>query len=182
MKNYLVAQRYADALGETLRDTAGLERALGNLHDLGELLRTHHDFRSCLGNEAINVELRAKVLDDVLRRLGSAEEVIRLANALLGRDRILLVHDIADLLEEIIDKRLGRTTATVTSAVPLTASQQERITEALSKYSGKAVRLECVVDPDLIGGIVAKVEGRIIDGSLRTRLERLKAELIAQEI
>jgi F-type H+-transporting ATPase subunit delta len=181
MKNYLVAQRYADALAQALPDTADLERALSNLHEVAELLQTHHDFRSCLGNQAINVVSRAKVLDEVLRCLGAAEEVVRLMNALLVRDRVPLVHDTTDLLEEIIDERLERTTAVVTSAVALTDAHRERITKALSTYSGKAVRLECAVDPNLIGGVVARIEGRIIDGSLRTRLERLKTELIAQE-
>ncbi|MBN2311771.1 MAG: ATP synthase F1 subunit delta [Candidatus Hydrogenedentes bacterium] len=182
MRDYLIAQRYAEGLSAAMADTARLERAVEQLADMARLLDTHHDLRSCIGNDAIDEHLRGRVLDDVLRRLGAEPEVLRLCGLLLSRDRVFLLGDIVELLGRILDERLNRTTAKVTSAAPLTGPQQDRVRQALAGFSGKEVRLTCAVDADLIGGVVAEIGGRVIDGSLRTQLERLKTELIAEEI
>ncbi|MCP4640338.1 MAG: ATP synthase F1 subunit delta [bacterium] len=181
MKNYLLAGRYARALGQAVPDDQRLERAHEQLSALAELMETHHDLHSCLGNDAINEESRALVLKAVLERLGAETEVQRLARRLLARDRTFLVAEIAGEVSKVIDERLNRTTADVTSAAPLSDAQRDLVQASLGAYSGKAVRLRCQVDADLIGGVVARVGGRVIDGSLRTRLNRLKAELISEE-
>jgi len=69
----------------------------------------------------------------------------------------------------------------VTTTVPLTDSQQARLRGALDTFSGKTVTMECAVDREILGGVVARIGGTVIDGSLRTRLERIKKALLAEE-
>jgi len=182
MKNHLIAMRYANALGEAITDPGRLEHVLGQLAALSELYETHDDFRHCMGNRALAKEPRARVLDELLERIGADEEVRRLARLLFSKDRQAILPGIVEEFATIVDKRLNRVTANVTSAAPLNDEQRVRLETALARLSGKDVRLECEVDQDLIGGVVARIGGQVIDGSLRNRLERLKHELIAQEI
>lgn len=182
MRDYLVAQRYASGLAAAMPDTERLERALGQITTLGDMLAEYHDFRSCIGNDTIDEEVRWKVLSDVLERMHAEKEVVRLARLLLARDRTFSLSDIAEIVSTIVDERLNRTTAVVTTAVELTDGQRQRIEEGLAQFSGKAVRLKCSVAPELVGGVHARIGGSVIDGSLRTQLQKLKNELIAEEI
>jgi F-type H+-transporting ATPase subunit delta len=182
MKYHLIAERYARGLAAAIEDGPRLERALALLKELHEVIATHHDFRSCVCNPTIDLEKRAKVLEHVVRRLSDDDVVLRLCNRLLERERILLVGDIAEILTGIVDARFGRVSATVTTSVPLTTQQEDHLRESLVQYSGKEVRMDCRVDPEIIGGVVARIGGQVIDGSLRTRLERIKDALIAEEL
>ena len=182
MKYHLIAERYAKGLAKAIEDASRLERALTALRELNEIITTEHDFRSCVCNPTIDFENRAKVLDDVVRKLSDDNAVLRLCNLLLERERILLVGDIGEILSGIVDARMGRVTATVTTPLPLTDEQEIRLRESLEQHAGKTVRMDCQVDPEIIGGVVARIGGRVIDGSLRTRLERIKDALIAEEL
>lgn len=182
MKNHLIAMRYANALAEAVPDTTRLDTVLEQLAALAGVYVTHDDFRHCMDNRALPKEPRARVLDELLERIGADDEVYRLARLLFSKDRESVLPGIVEEFAIIVDRRLNRATASVTSAAPLSDEQRARLETALTKFSGKTVRLKCEVNPDLIGGVVARIGGQVIDGSLRTRLERLKHELIAQEI
>ncbi len=73
-------------------------------------------------------------------------------------------------------------TAAVTSAAPLDADELDRVAAALEGYTGKAVRLDCAVDSGLLGGVIAKIDGMVIDGSVATRLERIREALLSEEL
>jgi F-type H+-transporting ATPase subunit delta len=182
MKEYRLAERYAGALGEAMPDTDRLEAALDHLCQLSELIGSHHDLRSCLCNHAIDTKMRAKVLEHVLKGLGAETVVTRLTTLLLERGRITLIPDITCVLTGILDARRNRLSGVVTSAHPLTPEQKASIEKSLANYSGKSVRMNCQVDPDLLGGVVAQIGGQVIDGSLRTQLNQLRNALIAEEI
>jgi F-type H+-transporting ATPase subunit delta len=87
-------------------------------------------------------------------------------------------------LPAIIDRLVARASsaqqlelAEVRSAKPLSADQQTRLAAALAKATGKQVNLKCVVDPSVIGGVVATVGDTVIDGTVRTRIDQLKSRL-----
>ena len=182
MGNYLIAGRYAVALSGALEDDGVLQTELDRLCDLSELFSTHHDLHSCLANPAIDAALREKVLDEVLDSLGIGGPSRNLAHELLERGRMVLLPDIVQVFSDLVDDRLGRVTAVVKTALPLTDEQKDTLTKGLAAYSNKNVRLRCEVDGDLIGGVVARIGGEVIDGSLRTQLDNLKDMLIAAEI
>ena len=80
-------------------------------------------------------------------------------------------------LDVMIDERAGRVSATVTSAIPLSPIQLDQLKRALESLSGKQVELEKREDPDLLGGVVAKIGDLVYDGSLRTQLEQMRERL-----
>jgi F-type H+-transporting ATPase subunit delta len=90
-----------------------------------------------------------------------------------------MLHEIADAFDLAIDERLGVVRAEVTSAEPLDNAQRDRIQEELTRVAGKQARCEFSVNPDLIGGVVARIGSTVYDGSVRSQLENLRERLIA---
>ena len=181
MMNHLIAERYAKGLMAAIADVTQLDEASAALADLATLLEAEHDLRSVLANPVLDVRARANVLDEVLTRGGVPEAVGRLGHVLLRRGRIALLPDVAKVFADLTDDALGRATASVVTAKPLDAAQRARIEESLATFSGKTVRMACEESPGLIGGAVARIEGFVIDGSLRTQLEQMKEALLAEE-
>jgi F-type H+-transporting ATPase subunit delta len=80
--------------------------------------------------------------------------------------------------ETMVDERLGRVKAVVTTAAPLEGEAHERLRQRLAEMTGKTVYLEVQLDTGLLGGLVTQIGSQVYDGSLRTRLARLRQELV----
>jgi len=182
MKNYLVADRYAQAFSQTIPDSNDLESVLASLNDFSQLYTKSDDLHSVLANPVIELAIRRNVIDELLKVIEAPAAMTNLLHTLLERGRISILPDVAELFGRIVDERLNRVTAEVTTAVPITPEQRQQLQASLSQFSGKQVETRCVVDPDVIGGVVAVLDGLIIDGSLRRHLERLKHTLLYQDM
>lgn len=181
MKNYLVAERYAKALCESLDDGA-LDVAAEALSVVTGLYRNSEDLRNALSNPAIEIEQRRELLRQVMAAAELTGPVARLAEILLVRGRIVLLPDVTAVFGMLADKRLGRVRATVITAVAPSPEQEERLQKALSCWAGKDVWIQRETDPDILGGVIAKLDDAVIDGSVRTRIERLREALLAHDI
>lgn len=182
MKDYLIAQRYASGLSAAIADESQLETVLASLRELGTLYETHHDFRTVLANPTIDINIRRRTLDEVLAKLASPAVLVRFAHVLLNRRRIALLPATAEVFASLTDERLNRVEAKVTSSIPLDAMQQQKITDSLTAFSGKKVWTTSEVDPDILGGVIARIGSTVIDGSLRARLEQLENALLSEEM
>lgn len=182
MRNYLIAERYARGLSQSIANDADVEPMVRALHDLGALFETNHDFRSVLANPAIDRNKRQQVLDAVLEAEPMPRPVARLAQVLLRRGRITMLPDVAQVFAMLADARLNRVQATVTTALPLDQDRAGRLGGALERYSGKAVRMKYDVDPEILGGVVVRIGSTVVDGTVRTRLEGLRDALLAGEV
>lgn len=181
MKNYLAAQRYAKALNDSIADEAQLESALEWLQKFADLLAENAEFRSLLQNPAVRASARSAVLEEVLEKM-KAEPILRnLGRELFRRGRIGIVGEIAEIFGRMVDARLNRVTARLTTARPVTDQQAEKVRAGLAAYADKEVTLKKRVDPAIIGGLVVKIDGAVIDGSLRARLKQLRNALLSEE-
>jgi F-type H+-transporting ATPase subunit delta len=167
-------RRYAEAAYEiALRDDtidewkAGLDEAAAAL-DLGEL-------RQVLANPALALQQRLAIADDVYARLPGP--VRNLALLMVRRGRIEQLPRVAAEFRRLDDLRNNISHATATSAIPLEDAEVRAITARLEQMTGGRVALETSVDPGLLGGIVVRIGDRLIDGSVRGRLERLRNQL-----
>jgi len=182
MIELLIAERYARGLNAALGDDTESEAALAALRLFAAVFEESGELRAVLSNPALDVETRGQMLDDVFDSLDTSAPVRRLIQLMLRRGRISLLTTVAGAFETLVDQRFNRVAATVTSAAPLADDQRERIEAGLARFSGKHVRTTYQIDPDLIAGVVARIGGRVVDGSLRTRLEHIQEALIAEEI
>ena len=168
-----LARRYAKAaieLGNT-------EKIAGDLRALAKAMKDSAELQTALTNPAIRRGDRRKVLDALLQRIASHGLTKNLVYLLLDGERLGALPSISRELDAMVEAKGGRVTAEVTSAKPLDPSQLSQITAALEKLSGKKVAVTSKHDPELLGGVVAKVGDQVYDGSLRTQLRNLRDEL-----
>jgi F-type H+-transporting ATPase subunit delta len=130
-----------------------------------------------LANPAIPFERRADVIERLLP--GTSRPVRNLVQLLLRRGRIEQLPRVAAEFRRLDDDRQGITHATATSAVELTPDEVRALTARLEQSTGSRIALDVQTDPSLLGGIVVRVGDRLIDGSVRGRLERLRNQLIS---
>ena len=131
-----------------------------------------------LANPAIPADRRAEVLTELLGGHLS-RPVLNLIHLLLRRGRIEEMPRVAAEFRRLDDERQGITHATATSAAPLGVDEIRALTARLEQSTGGRIALDVEVDPSLLGGLIVRVGDRLIDGSVRGRLERLRNLLIS---
>lgn len=128
-----------------------------------------------LGNPMVPFEDKARLLAE---RLADVDPLVRnLVYLLLTRDRLDMLADIAAEYQRLMDSHHGIEQAEVTTAVPLDDEAKLKLSRSLSDMVGKKIVLKLKVDPSIIGGFVARVAGKLIDGSTRTKLAALKKKM-----
>lgn len=171
------ARRYADAAFEIADRDGTLDAWREGLQRAGDLLGDQQ-VAELLRNPALPLERRAELID---RALG-ADALPPLRNLvvlLLRRGRVQLLPRVAEEFRRLYNRRHGVITATATSAAPLDEQELRALTARLEQLTGARVQLSLATDPDLLGGVIVRYGDRLMDGSVRGRLERLRAELAA---
>jgi F-type H+-transporting ATPase subunit delta len=173
-----LARRYARAILELGTAHGNLDQLGAELRSLAHAMKESAELVSSLTNPAIRRADRRRVIDAVLQRVGASQHTKNLIYILLDGERLASLPSISREVDAMIEARSGRISAEVTSARPLDAAALGQITAALEKLSGKQVSVTRREDPDLLGGVVAKLGDTVYDGSLRTQLRNLRDELI----
>jgi F-type H+-transporting ATPase subunit delta len=168
-----LARRYAKAV---LAMPAGTAMA-ADLRTLAKAMHDSAELVTVLSNPAIRRGDRKKVIDALLVRTNAQPHTKNLMGLLLDAERMSSLPAISRELDAMIEAKSGRVSATITSAKPLDMMQVNQITATLEKLSGKKVDVTKKEDPNLLGGVVAKVGDVVYDGSLRTQLRVLREEL-----
>jgi F-type H+-transporting ATPase subunit delta len=134
---------------------------------------------SVLSAERFSTSDRKKLLDSLARRVMADPMVVKFLELVIEKDRIEGLLDIARSYRRMADDAAGRMQAHITSAAPLPPDALGRIKAALEKATGKTIVTSTSVDPELIGGVVARVGSFVIDGSVKSTLAQLRSELRA---
>ena len=131
-----------------------------------------------LANPAIALEIRSAAVETTFGRVAS-RPVTNLILLMLRRGRIQDLPRVADEFRRLDNAHQGITIATATAAAPLSADEVAALTQRLESSTGGRIELDVKVDPGLLGGLVVQVGDRLIDGSVRGRLERLRNQLVS---
>jgi F-type H+-transporting ATPase subunit delta len=172
-----LARRYARAVIEIGTEHNNLDQIGADLRSLAHAMQASAELVTVLTNPAIRRADRRKVIDGLLQRIDAAPHTRNLIYLLLDGERLGSLEAISREVDAMIEARAGRVQAEVTSARPLDDAQLSQITAALEQASGKQVAVTRREDPDLLGGVVAKLGDTVYDGSLRTQLRTLRDEL-----
>lgn len=178
MSSGSLARRYAKALLGIGAEDGSLEQIGRDVRALASAMKSSEELQSTLTNPAFPRADREKVVRAILQRVGASPTVDSFVRLLLDRERLAAVPDISRELDAMIDEQAGRVKAVVTSASPLTPAQRDQISQRLAAMTGKTILLETREDPELLGGVVAKVGDVVYDGSLRTQLQQMRDRLI----
>jgi F-type H+-transporting ATPase subunit delta len=128
-------------------------------------------------NPAHTREVRLSTIDNLAGPLGLSQIVANLVRILVDRQRLGAVPEIARVYADLVNEKVGRLRAIVTSAVPLSEEDTGHLGRALAGRTQKTVVLETRVDPGLLGGVITQVGGTVLDGSLKTQLDLLRSTL-----
>ncbi|MCH8206993.1 MAG: ATP synthase F1 subunit delta [Chloroflexi bacterium] len=170
------ARRYAQAVFGLAIERSELDAWLEDLAYLARTLESEQ-FGEYLDSPQVSEERKAELIENTL-----SDRVSRLARNLLSllasRSMTHILPGIVDQYQRLLDSHRGIERAEVSSAVPLDDGQRARVVELLKAIAGKEVRLIFHVEPQLLGGFVARVGDRVIDGSTSGRLRQLRRELV----
>ena len=169
-----VAGRYATALFELALEAKALEQVEADLNRFGEALDAADDMQRLVKSPMFSAEEQGRALAAILDEL-KVEGLTKNFLLLVSKNRRLFATpDMIRGFRAMLANHRGETSATVTAASKLTEAQVTALTQALKAALGKNVMLDQIVDPSLIGGLMVKVGSRMIDTSLRTKLNSLK--------
>jgi F-type H+-transporting ATPase subunit delta len=172
-----LARRYAKALFGLATDKKVIDKVGTDLRSLRAAFAASPELATVFGSTSHPRATRKAILDAILQRLGAHDLVKTFTYLLLDKERLTTLPDISREIDAMIEEKAGRVQAEVVSATALTPAQLTAITTALEKLSGKKVVVEKKQDPELLGGVVAKVGDVVYDGSLRTQLRALRDQL-----
>ena len=177
MKTTAAGRRYAKALFTLAEEEAHVAEIRTALGDLSELIAQNPELSRVLLTPLHPVEERKNVLDALIREAGSSNTVRHFMVFLVDQRRLVDFEGIREEYERLADERAGLVTAEVVSARALDAGNEERLRRALSAATGREVRLDIQLDPELIGGVIAKVGDLVFGGTLRAQLGQLGATM-----
>jgi F-type H+-transporting ATPase subunit delta len=167
---------YAEALFSVAEAEEALDVVEDELFRFARALEREQRLRDALTDPVLPAERKRAVLGDVLGERANPHTV-NLLRFLVEQGRARDLPAIVDELVALAAERRQAAVAEVLTAVPLDAEHRERLAEALGRATGKRVELKVVVDPSVVGGVVARVGDQVIDGTVRRRLELARERL-----
>lgn len=168
-----VGKRYAQAAFEVARDQGAIAQWRSDLEDIASVL-VDSAAAGLFSDTRIPVDRRLAMVDRALDVQPLARNFARL---LVAKGRAGDAREVVRAFAEMADAHEGVVNARLTTAVELSPDELRSIEQRLSSSLGKTVRASAAVDPGILGGMVVRVGDRLIDGSVRTRLRRLRREL-----
>jgi F-type H+-transporting ATPase subunit delta len=171
------ARRYAEAAFEVAQRDGAVETWRAEL-DAAAAIAADDQVGRMLANPAIALETRTEMAESIFGKVVS-KPVQNLIGLMLRRGRIEQLPRVAAEFRRLDNARQGITLATATSAAPLSQDEVRALTARMEQLTGGRVELDLRTDPDLLGGLVVRIGDRLIDGSVRGRLERLRNQLVS---
>jgi F-type H+-transporting ATPase subunit delta len=170
-----VAARYARALLDVARTQGDPAAVKVDLDRLAALLHEQLELRHFLHHPAVPAEKKKAALRAIAQGLSTPAQ--RLVDLLIDRQRTEILAEVARAFTRAWNAQRGVVEAEAVSARPLEENERQDILAAVEKATGRKVELSAVVDPALVGGVLLRMEGRVYDGSVRSRLAALRERL-----
>ena len=167
---------YAQAIFQIAEAEGALETVEDELYTFGKAVEQQTQLRDALTDPALPAERKKAVLRDILGDRAS-KHTASILGFLIDQGRTRELAGIIEELARVAAERRSRAVAEVRSAIPLDEEHRRRLTEALERATGKKIELKVLVDPSVVGGLVARVGDQVIDGTIRRRLELARERL-----
>lgn len=168
-----MAQGYAESLFGLAEVEDQVDRLEDELFEFGKLLQDNFQVKEFLLDEKRPAEAKHKFLSEIIKPEASTLLKNEL-NILVEQNRAALISKVIEVFLELVKTKKNRLLAEVVTAVPLTPELQQKIGQRLSKMTEKNVSVKNTVDQSIVGGMVIKAEGKVVNLSIERRLESLK--------
>ena len=165
------------ALFDLADEQGTLDAVRDDLISLQTMIREAPDLSRVLTSPVVGRNEQAAAVDAVMERAGIGDLTRRFVNVVARNRRLFALPGMIDVYRALLAQRRGEMTAEVTSAQPLSEAQRSALETALMRSVGANVSIDDRVDPGVLGGLVVKVGSRMVDSSLRTKLEKLQISM-----
>ena len=169
-----VSGRYATALFELARDEKSIDAVKADLDRFATMLADSAELRRLVRSPVFSAGEQTRALAAVLEKAGISGISANFLRVLTVNRRLFAVSEVIRAFRALVAKFKGEATADVTVAEPLSDKNLDALKTALKSVTGKDVALDVNVDPSIIGGLVVKLGSRMVDSSLRTKLNSIK--------
>jgi F-type H+-transporting ATPase subunit delta len=177
VKSDVIAKRYARALYDLGKEEGKEKAFLDELQSIVGIINESDELKGILESPLYDIVLKKRILKEVASKISLSPYSNNFLNILLDKDRFFVLFEILEAYKSIMDEISGRVRAKVVCATAVDDAQLKQVCQTLSKVFKKEVDVDVSVDPSLIGGMVAEVEGMIYDGSIKTQISKLKQSL-----
>ncbi|SLN13605.1 F0F1 ATP synthase subunit delta [Oceanibacterium hippocampi] len=169
-----IAGRYATALFELANEAKALDDVAGDLATVKAALAESEDLRRLVRSPLVSREAQSAAMLAVLEALGTGDTVRKFIGVVARNRRLFVLSEMIEGYRRLLAAHRGEIAASVTSAKALTKTQLEALKKQLAGAMGRDVNVEASVDESLIGGLIVQVGSRMVDASVRTKLQNLK--------
>ena len=174
------SRQYAVALADIATAKGAADAVMEQLAGFGALYAESPELRNFLSSPAVTREAKHRVIEKLLARVGGSKIVRNFLFVVVDHQRTHLLPEIIAAVQDEIRHRQGITEAQVLSAVELSKAQKAEVEFTLERLTGKRVEAKFSLQPDLLGGAVVRLGDTVYDGSLRSRLNHLRARLASE--
>jgi F-type H+-transporting ATPase subunit delta len=171
-----LVRRYGRAILEIADAEGALQQVADELYRFARTVEQDARLREALVDPGLPAERKRSMIEDLLGSRAS-RHTVSLLDFLVQEGRAKDLGDIVQALVELAAERQGAEFAEVRTAVPLDEERRRRLAEALTAATGRQVELKVLVDPNVIGGVMARVGDQVFDGTIRRRLDMARQQL-----
>lgn len=169
-----VAGRYATAIFDLAKDAKLLDKVEADLASIASLIEVSDDFRTVIQSPLISRTAQSKAVLAILDKTGVEKLTRNFVGIVGGNGRLNVLPKMIDGFNQLLADERGEVTAQVSAARVLSDAQMQSVSKMLAKYAGRDVKIEAQVDETLLGGLVVKLGSKMIDTSLKSKLEHLQ--------
>ena len=178
MSQGLIARRYAKALVNLAENEKDLDNTGIHLHSITEVYLENSELRQVLSDAKVSSGVKLEIIKDLLSKIKVSKLVDTFIRYILAKRRIDFLPDIERAFNLLLQERLGRIEAKVTTASELPKDTVKKLVDAISSYSGKEIEVNVTIDPSIIGGVITRIGSTVIDGSIQTYLNQIRKSII----
>jgi F-type H+-transporting ATPase subunit delta len=181
MPSRSISRKYAEALFHLAQETDGIDAVRNDMESLAQVLRQIPALHSFIESPDVAEAEKTAFFEKTIRG-GVKNATWQFLQLLLRRKRTILLPEILSEYVQMDEERKGIQRVRVVSAVALDKSEKEALTSRLQALTGKTILIDTRVDPSVLGGVIVYLDGKVIDGSIRTCLAELKGRLLATSL
>jgi len=172
--------QYANALADIALEQGAAQPVLKQLSEFGAAFAESAELRTFLATPGVERGAKHGVIEKLAARMGASKIIRNFLFVMVDNQRTALLPDILKAFQEVIRQRQGVAEAEVSSAVDLSGAQKGQLLQTLERLTSKKIQAKYALEPELLGGAVVRIGDTIYDGSLRTRLNEMRARLTAE--
>ena len=172
--------QYANALADIALAQGAADAVSKQLADVGAMYAESAELRNFLTNPAVDRTAKHGVIEKLLARIGASKIIRNFLFVVLDHQRAHILPEIVAAFQEVVRRREGVAEAEISSAIELSSAQKAEFAFTLERLTGKRVETKYTLDATLLGGALVRIGDTIYDGSLRSRLNEMRARLTAE--